>query len=203
MKNLYLALLFSPALAFAQSSDLYLFDLHTLSDVRQISNPRLLSGFNPDGYTNQPVFLDLFKLVVSAGPDTAPAQTDLYELNLRANQLTRLTRTIDREYSPGIDPEKGYISCVLVDVKKDDEQKLWKYPVDRSTGGKAVLKGIKDVGYYTWIDDEWIAVFQVGDPSQLHLYNVRTDEKRFVSSKVGRCLKKLPGGALAYIHKIS
>ncbi len=203
MLKLLITLFLIPFGLFAQQSDLFLFDIHKFSDRLDVSNPRLLSGFNPGGYTNQPHFLDLFTMVISAGRVPSPIETDIYQLNIRNDQLIRVTKTPDREYSPMSGPDRDHLSCVLVDGDDQEKQILWSYPLDRSHGGKAILKDITKVGYYCWIDRRQVAVFEVGDPSQLFICNIADGTKKFISSKVGRCLKKLPDGSLAFVHKIS
>jgi len=48
MLKLLITLLAIPFGLCAQKSELYLFDIHNFSDRMDISNPRLLSDFNPD-----------------------------------------------------------------------------------------------------------------------------------------------------------
>ena len=188
----------------AQKSDLYLFDISEVSDQYELSHPRLLSDFNPGGYTNQPSFVDAYRLLITVGQAATPAATDLYELKLRTNTLTRLTRTIDREYSPSINPfNPTEMYCVVVEVEKDDNQRLWSYPTDLGGGGRAVVSNSGQVGYYCPLKDNWMAVFEVGSPNKLFIYHTETGERKFISSNIGRSLHRSSDGSLVFVHKIS
>ncbi len=185
----------------AQQSELYLFDFVKDGAQWHLDNPRLLSDFNAGGYTNQPEFIDPYRMLVSVGPMESPAETDLYEINLRKETCLRITRTVDREYSPVLTAQ-GMVQCVLVEVENDDAQIIWEYPFDRSHGGRPVLPGAKDVGYFIDLGSS-TAVFEVGSPNKLFLYDRETGNKKFVSNQIGRTLKRTSDGKLAYVHKFS
>ncbi len=195
-------LTFSLCFSSAQQSDLYLVQLDRVGSSFEISRPQLLSGFNPGGYTNQPAFVDHHRLLVSAGPREEMQATDIYELDLRSQKIRRITKTEDREYSPRPAPD-GMISCVVVEVEADDNQCLWQYPGDLSGGGKALLPQANDVGYYCALRDGWMAVFEVGEPNRLFLYDAKAGSKHFISENVGRCLQRTGDGSLIYVHKFS
>ena len=194
----------APLMSFAQPSDLYLFTLTTQPDGSYaVEAPKYLSGFNAGGYTNQPAFIDENHLLVTAGPSTDLLETDLYELDLNSSRITRLTKTADREYSPSITPEKRTLTCVIVDATNTSEQWLWSYPTDLSSGGRAVIGDLTNVGYYCHLPDGWIAVFEVEDAPLLNLYNPASDEKSYVTNNAGRCLQRHPDGSLLFVHKHS
>jgi len=199
--TLLFLLLLGAITACAQQSDLYLFDFVQDGEKWHLENPRFLSGFNPGGYTNQPEFIDPYRLLVSVGDAASPAETDLYEINLRKETCLRITQTADREYSPVLTTQ-GMVQCVLVDVANDDAQIIWEYPFDRSNGGQAYLPEAKDVGYFVDLGTS-TAVFEVGSPNKLFLYNRDTGAKKFISNQIGRTLKRTSGGQLAYVHKFS
>ena len=189
---------------FAQSSDLYLFDLTKLADRYEINRARLLSGFNPGGYTNQPSFADAYRLLTVVGPAADPLDTDIYELNLRQETITRLTKTNDREYSPMINPNHpDKMLSVVVEVDNGDNQILWSYPTDLKGGGHSVLPQAGMVGYYCPLTDDWLAVFEVGTPHKLFLYQISTGVKKFISTNIGRALRRHSDGSLVYVHKFS
>ncbi|NND34113.1 MAG: hypothetical protein HKN76_16110 [Saprospiraceae bacterium] len=188
----------------SQSSELYIVDLLQVADKYEATNGRYLSHFNAGGYTNQPSFADPYTLLISVGMQDTPLATDLYELNLRTRRKTRITRTTEREYSPVIsqlDPK--YISCVLVEPENDNKQVIWQYPYDRSNGGRPLLSGTGQVGYFAELKDAWIAVFEVGSPNKLWLYNEESGEKKFITANVGRSLQRSGDGSLVYVHKFS
>lgn len=188
----------------AQRSDLYLLDIAEINGNYQLNNPRLLSHFNLEGYTNQPCFADLYTLLVSVGKSSSPGETDIYSLDLRNNEILRITQTPDREYSPQIDiKDHSKFNCVLVDTKNENAQILWQYPRDRSSGGKQISIQSGEVGYYCQLDSSWYAVFELGNPNKLWLHNLETKEKRFITNNPGRTLKRDTDGSLIYVHKFS
>jgi hypothetical protein len=202
--SLLLALCQGSSFIFGQASELFMVDLNEVADKYEVSNERYLSAFNQGGYTNQPTFVDLYTLLVSAGKKNDLPNTDIFELNLRSKRITRITKTKDREYSPVISRhDKKMISCVLVEVENNDNQILWQYPLDRSNGGQSLLKGVNQVGYFIELKDDWVAVYEVGTPSKLWLHNRKTGDKKFITANVGRSLQLMQDGMLAYVHKFS
>lgn len=198
---LYLLMLLSTTLA-AQRGDLFVFDLTNDGQSYHLENPRYLSSFNEGGYTNQPHFVDPYRILVSVGKKMNPVETDIYEVNLRSKEIMQVTQTIDREYSPTISRDGSSFRCVLVDVENDNRQILWEYPMDRSHGGAPFVSEAKDVGYYADLGNE-VAVFEVGTPTKLFLYDKVTGRRRFISNQIGRSLRRTPRGTLAYLHKFS
>lgn len=199
---LTLALGLCSAQVFGQNSDLYIFDLTNDGQNYHLDNPQWLSSFNQGGYTNQPHFIDAYRLLVAVGQMPNPADTDLYEIKLRSKNIGQITRTVDREYSPSLSQDRNHIQCVLVDTENDNAQILWEYPLDRSSGGRPLLPEANDVGYFAELG-EAIAVFEVGDPHKLFVYDRNSGEKTFVNNNIGRTLKRTPDGTLAYVHKFS
>ena len=199
----WLLFLLVPISAFTQSTDIFLVEFNKNSSNYSIENPKLLSGFNKKGYTNQPFFADHSLLMVSAASIQDLASTDLYELNIQTRKLKQITKTPDREYSPQLSPDGKYLSCVVVDVERGNRQILWLYPLDQQNGGKGLLKTIHDVGYYCWLGPNSIAVYRVNDPNKLYMVNTQTGKSQFISSNTGRCFKRLSDGSLAFVNKYS
>ncbi|MCB0688896.1 MAG: hypothetical protein KDC53_20300 [Saprospiraceae bacterium] len=188
----------------AQKSNLYLFDLLEIAGKYELHQPRLLSEFNPDGYNNQPYFIDNYTLILTAAPKEDLANSDIFQLDLRSHEMTRITKTPDREYSPTLSMQDPKLfNCVVVDVENGDKQILWQYPLDRSNGGKAWLKDWENVGYFQEMNDNWVAIFEVGTPNKLYLTNSKTGEKKFISNNIGRALRMTKDGQLIYVHKFS
>lgn len=188
----------------SQKSDLYLFDFLEVAGTYELHHPRLLSEFNQGGYNNQPSFADSYTLLMSAAPADDQTNTDIYEMDLRSKELTRITRTIEREYSPtpSLDDPQSF-NCVVVDVNNENKQILWRYPIDRSSGGKYWLKEVDNVGYFRELADDWVAIFEVGTPNKLWVVHKKTGEKKFISNNIGRSLQVMANGQLVYVHKFS
>ena len=196
-------LLLLPIVSLAQTSELYLFDYRTEMGEISVSNPRYLSGFNAGGYNNQASFVNSHEILLAAAPASSPESTDIYILNLRNEQVTQITKTADREYSPSISSDGEWIHCVVVEVENENNQILWKYPLDRSGGGEPLASAAKNVGYYTPINEDWVAVFEVGDPHQLYAVHLNTGERKLISTKIGRSIAQAESGKIIFVHKYS
>jgi hypothetical protein len=191
------------------NTNILLFDLNQKTDsVFQFSNPKFLTGFNPNGYNNQPYFMsdDELYLAVQFPKDTT--QTDIYALDIRKNVLTQITATVESEYSPTLVPNRGeedsqsFFSCVRVEADEDNSQRLWKFPLDRSNNGQPVFNSIFDIGYHYWLNYREAMLFIVGNPHYLIVANTRDQSKRNVISHIGRCFQQMPNGDIAFVHKI-
>ncbi len=197
------ALLLLPFVSQAQNSELYLFDFRTEAGELSVSNPRYISGFNTGGYNNQASFVNRNEILLAAAPKSNPEATDLFLLNLRSEQVTQITKTVDREYSPTVSVDGQWIHCVVVEVENENKQVLWKYPMDRSGGGEPIAPAAKNVGYYTPINEEWVAVFEVGEPHQLYAVHLNTGERKLISTKIGRSIAQTEPGKIMFVHKYS
>lgn len=218
MRTLSIILLFTiySASTFAQklpATQLYLFNMGVQGEGKYIFNePKFLSGFNLGGYNNQPSFFsnDELYLTVQMASDTT--QTDIYALNIKENSITQITATPDSEYSPqkmirgfGMTEKSPmtYFSCVRVEDDAFNTMRVWKFPLDRSADGEPVYGGIENTGYHTWLNDRNAALFIVGEPHKLVIANKNDQGKTHVTSNIGRCMRRLSDGGLAFVHKYS
>jgi len=98
--------------SFAQTiptTKVYSFKMIKKGENYHFTNPRYLSGFNPDGYNNQPHFVNDHTLFITTQfPDDS--QTDIYSLDLLSKKITRVTATVEGEYSPTIMPGSNAFS---------------------------------------------------------------------------------------------
>lgn len=181
-------------------SNIYLFDLKKENDREfQFSNPQYLTSFNSTGYNNQPHFLSNSELYFTAQME-GEDQTDIYLLDIYGKTKSKVTETVEAEYSPTIMPDAFNFSAVRVET--DGRQRLWQFPVDRLSNGKPIFKYIENVGYFEWINSRNIALFLVGDQNQLALANVNTDEVKELARNVGRCFKMIPKSSkMAFVQK--
>ena len=184
-------------------SQVYLFNLQQRTDsLFEFTQPRLLTAFNKQGYNNQPSFFTNDELYVTVlTPDQL--RPDIYMLNLRTMSRGRVTQTDEGEYSPTPMPDQRFFSSVRTEGVDFKTQRLWQFPMDRSASGKPVFKYIENVGYHCWLDDYRAALFLVGEPNQLAIADIRTDQTINLVTRIGRCMQKLPNGNLAYVHKIT
>ena len=174
-----------------------------VEDENPLSNPQYLTGFNPDGYNNQPSFFDTDILYLTSDWK-AKGQTDILKLNLKSKSLTKITDTSESEYSPNLTPDRQGISCINVPPGQTGEgqiQLLWKYPISRANMGDAISYDIENVGYHHWIDRTQVALFLVDDPNELVILNVLNGDITEIDKNVGRCFKVDKNGDLLYVHK--
>jgi len=191
--------------AYGQSTlvtHIYLFTLDHQDTKWQVHSPRFLTKFNDKGYNNQPSFINIDELVLSVKmPEND--QNDIYLLNLRTNTKRQITKTAASEYSPSVSTDMKYLSCVRVDDPASGVQRLYNYEFKQNGAIESPLADIKNVGYYSWLDQKNVALFLVHKPNQIALVNTDTKDPLIFSSEIGRCLQKNTKGNLIYVHKIN
>jgi len=191
------------------TTNVYLFDLDKKTDsLFTFTNAKLLTAYNPDGYNNQPSFIsdNVIYLTTQMWYDTT--QTDIYALDINRRTKTRVTETVESEYSPTLVPFSGenvppMFSCVRVEADAEGTQRLWKFPIDRSNNGQPVFNTITGIGYNAWMNPREVGLFIVGEPHQLITAEPRSEGTTNIAANIGRCLKRMPGGNLAFVHMIS
>ena len=185
------------------ASLLYTFQLKlSSSGTYSVDAPRFLSGFNPNGYTNQPWFTgdgDILVSVRKSGQD----QNDIYVLSPDDSKLRQLTRTASSEFSPRVSMD-GRSLTVLRQIKSDSvDQQVCTVLM---TGGKyaSMTPTTGKVGYYTIVDEQQLALFLIdGESNHLVMYNLRDHRTRRVTSSVGRTLLTDAEGRVLYVHKFA
>jgi len=188
------------------NTNVYLFDLmDTDTTGYKLSHPKFLTNFNSSGYNNQPVFVGNDKIMLTVQVP-GEKQTDFYHLNLTDKIKTRFTGTYESEYSAELMPvsttEDFQISCVRVATDENKTQYLWKYPVDRSSEGAAILEDLTGVGYYAWSSPSKVALFVVGEPHTLVAVDLDTKDQVTITSNIGRCLRRFSNGDIAFVHMV-
>lgn len=173
----------------APGTEIFLAPLDTSGEELQVGTLERMT--ERPGYDNQPAFtVDGADVVWSS---VRGGQADLYrrpvtDTSGEENAETRLTHTPINEFSPTPRPEGG-MSVIL--VENDGRQRLWRYtaqgaPVD------PVLPEVDSVGYHAWLDQNSIAVYLLGSPSELHVANLTEGEDTTMASNIGRSLQSIP-----------
>jgi len=205
-KKLYLLsfLLFIAIVGYGQlpTSNIYLMTMTKGGGKITIKDPVFLTNFNPRGYNNQPSFIDddvvLFTTNYYATDQTEIAQMDLFD-----ETLTRVTYTKESEYSPLKMNDKDVFSCVRVETDKVT-QSLSVYPIDGIGYAKRLLHNTNNVGYYTWINKDRVAMFLIDEPyHNLAIADVDSEKRKIIIDKIGRSLKMTKTGGLLFVHKIA
>lgn len=197
-------LVFFSSFLFAQlpSTDVYLFDLELNDGQVILENARLLTANNPESYNNQPYFIgdELFITAQSQAEDNQERKTDIYAFHIEKKEQRRITWTNARsEYSPMPVPNSSDLSFVC--VEEDETQRIWKVSQEADGPPSLFLENLVNVGYYLWLDYEYIVSFIVGEPHSLVLYNTKSNESSMITQKPGRGLQLMPNGNLAYVSK--
>ena len=76
----------------------------------------------------------------------------------------------------------------------------------RLSGGvsQSITPDRRDIGYYTWIDNNHLALFRIeGESTRLEKYNILDQKSRKITSEIGRSLWTDGSGAVFYVHKFS
>jgi hypothetical protein len=162
-------------------------------------SPRYLTGFNPEGYNNQPLFLDRDNILISSNASENEF-TDIVQLNLRKDyyQYLTLTKGIS-EYSPTPMPDGKHFSVIR---QEGDAQTLWAYPFDGKNAGYPLLD-IEDVGYHIWLNEERLALFRVTDTVSFSLAYLENKKVVIKLNDIGRCFKLDQEGNLLFVQKVT
>jgi hypothetical protein len=173
--------------SFAQTgSEIYLFDLKSKKGQVTISNPVNITHHK--GYDNQPSF-DADNTLIYYSSFNEDGRSDIKTYNYKKKETKSFTTTQEREYSPTLTPDKYFMSCII--QRDNNAQDLGKYPI---TGGTPdVIINNMIVGYHAWMDNSHLALFILGDPNTLHLYQLPTKQDTILASNIGRSLHKIPG----------
>jgi len=148
-------------------------------------------------YDNQPHFANNNLLYWTRYSD---GQTDIWQADLNTGKQSALTKSAESEYSPTLMPGNKEISAIRVAV--DGTQRLWS--IDLS--GQPVEIIIKDltVGYHSWMDNDTLALFVLGDPMMtLQIAKRSIGKAKVLDADIGRSLHKVPGkSAISYtVHR--
>mgnify|MGYP001161903424 FL=1 len=178
------------------SSNAYLLEWNSpTSSIFELSRLDLLTGFNTNGYNNQP-FYDGQRLYLSSSWKKQKSNlTDLIALDLYNNTIRRITNTNESEYSPiRIGPSLFFIRM----NPENKFQELWK--LENQTVSKVIPE--TNVAYYFPITPQRLAVVLI-ESNQLNLYDIDlvTNEKKKISENAGRALAYGQNGVLYFVHK--
>lgn len=196
--------LFLAASIFGQlpNTDLYMLTMLNNGERIALKDPIYLSGFNPDGYNNQPFFINPKELYISSDLYDKTF-TDFVKLDIQNEKYYRVTATDSiSEYSPTPRALPGFFSAVRVE-KDGRTQSLWLYPEDHSSYGKRVLTELSNIGYHCWLSEIEVALFLVDTPMKLAIGNIADNSSRIIIENIGRCFRQDENGNLLFIHKIT
>lgn len=152
---------------------------------------------NRVGYDNQPAWEGNARILYTR---QHRGQTDISGIDFETASHGDIIRTPESEYSAALTPDGKAISVVR--VERDSAQRLWRFP---KAGGEPslVLRDIKPVGYFAWLDSTTLALFVLGNPNTLQIADTRTGTGRVVTTSIGRSLQRVPRSRRAsYLHRV-
>lgn len=195
MKNLVLlitGLLFVVLLNAQNGSEIYIADIVINSNNASVSNIKNIS--NHIGYDNQPYFLQgMNKILFASNRDGK--QSDIYQYDISSEQLTPFITSEESEYSPTLSPDGKSIICVR--VEKDETQRLWAFDLKKKSP-KVFLPNIDSVGYFTFLSNQQVAMFILGEPQTLRLADIKSQSEKVIDNNIGRALFRYPLNAQLY-----
>jgi hypothetical protein len=176
-------------------TDIYLASLSLDGDSVSMGRPTNITS--RPGYDNQPFFAFDGSYLLYTSADTSGA-TDVYRYDIETGATSQVTDTPESEYSPTIIRGAGAFSTVR--VESDGTQRLWRFDlVGRNP--RLVLTKVDSVGYHTWVDDNTLGLFVLGEPHTLRIADVAQDSDRIVAADIGRCIATVPGAReISYVQ---
>ncbi len=172
-------------------TDIFLYEIDW--DKNQLKKKKNLTNWK--GYDNQPFFSpDVQRVYFTRRFND---QSDIYYYDVRLKVIREFTATQESEYSPNVTPDGKYISVIR--VEKDSTQRLWKFSVDMGEP-ELIFENVKPVGYQTWVDDQIVALFVLGNPNSLHLANIIDGTSKPITYDIGRSLH-YNNGSVYFVKK--
>ena len=142
------------------------------------------------GYDNQPSFTPDSRAILFTSV-RGDKQADIYRYDLPTKSTSRVTNTVESEYSATVFGDGSRFSVIRVEA--DSTQRLWSFRLDGSDPS-LVFDAIKPVGYHAWVDSTTVAMFLLGKPNALVLGDTRSGRVDTLARDVGRSLLRLPNG---------
>lgn len=190
-------------MAQAPNTQLYVFDLQVTDTAVSLSRPQYLSGFNADGYNNQPYWIGDNSLYATVQlPDDE--QPDVYRFDLAARTRKRMTATEAGEYSPKTQVAGGdrFTAVRQEFIGADTVLRLWDFPADLSDNGRPVFTTTSNIGYYEWLNASQLALFLVGSPNRLVISAAGDGATpQELATNTGRTFARLSNGNLVFVDK--
>ena len=173
------------------TSEIFLIKMSVEGENYVFENPLKIT--QREGYNNQPHFHPSGgSLLFSSGEGD---NTEIYRYDIGSRETVPLTATPDAEYSPTVMPGGrlfSVIQLVITEGPRLGAQPLMAFPFDGKEPRTIFESGLK-VGYHAWINEQRVALFILGTPNTLQIYN-RSDKKAMkIAEDIGRSLYKVPG----------
>ena len=171
-------ILIASSLSAQATSDIFISKITGGDDGPRFSTP--VNVTKREGYDNQPSFTPDGRAILYTS--IRDGQADSWRYDLARDTLTRITTTLESEYSPTVMPNGATFSAVRVEA--DSTQRLWSFDLD-GDNPQILLHDIKPVGYHAWADANTLALFVLGQPTTLQLADVTLGTARVMASNIG------------------
>lgn len=146
---------------------------------------------NNEEYSNQPYFFDNNRLFYTQALEVSKDkyQMDSYVFDFQSGIASNITQSDNSEYSPTPVPKTNDMSVISVD--EDGKQTLWQIdPLGKYV--KHLAQSIEPVGYQTWINDEEMLLFVLGEPNTLQRVNATVEGAtgKIIDREIGASLHR-------------
>ncbi|MCS6992068.1 MAG: hypothetical protein NZL95_09455 [Chitinophagales bacterium] len=184
-------------------TDIYILNISTDEKGNLVfDSPRKIT--QNKGYDNQPSWYpDGSAILYSTVPfelDTPRADINKYILS-NGRTLTIINTPRTSEFSPMLMADKTHVSVVR--ILEDDSTQVLAKCADGTDDCQILFPKLKGVGYYTWLDQNRVAMALLGEELTLVIGHVATGRLDTLAVNVGRCLQRVPGRnpLLAFVDK--
>jgi hypothetical protein len=161
----------------SQSSNIYIFDYNQVGEGMSLADATILTAFNAGGRNVHPSFINDHRILISSD-FFEEGQTDIIELDMKTQVLTRLTQTAESEFYPEEIPGDQF--SVLLG---GNNKQIHTYPLDLSDGGRTIVSNANNYRAYTWLPNRQ-TIFINNTNGQLSSYNLDTAEKSILLENV-------------------
>ncbi|GAA5222188.1 hypothetical protein [Membranihabitans marinus] len=169
------------------------YDLPMQDGLTDISEIKWLTGFNKEGYNNQP-FVEGSKIYLTTSSDNGTM--DVIALNPTSKTSEEIISTRDySEFSTSV--YQGQLYFVRQSLS-DHQQGIWR----KSNTEVENISYHSNVAYYRIINQNEVAIILIEDQKlNLYIYNLQTETETLVSKSVGRGLEIGQNSEIYFIHK--
>jgi len=162
--------------------------------------PELIKSLTTaDRYHNQPHFSPDSRILYFTA-EQADGQTDIATYQIETGETHLLLSSPESEYSPTPIPGDNAVSVIRVEPP-DNVQRLWRIPLNQDGPG-VLMPNVEPVGYHSWVDQNTVAVFVLGESFSLQRAHIGDQLPEFLYDNIGRTLRTHPlSGAILFVDK--
>ena len=137
------------------------------------------------GYNNQPMFSEDSHFIYFTSEQDG--QTDVTEYSIQSGDLRLVLSSPESEYSPTPIPGQEAVSVIRVEPP-DQLQRLWSIAI-ADGASELLMPNVEPVGYHTWLDEQSVAAFILGESFTMHKAVVGDQPSEFLADNIGRTLR--------------